>query len=255
MDLLGEALSIWQGQLLVFGLVFLRIGAMMALLPAFGERSVPVRIRLILGLVFTVLVAPAIPGRFPEIGTMSQLFAAGAAEVVAGLAIGILLRLAVLALQIAGTIAANMTSLAQIFGGASVDPQPAISHLLVVAGLALATMAGLHVKLVGAMITSYELFPPGATLSGAPLVEWGAGQISRCFALAFTLSAPFLVTSVIYNLALGAINRAMPQLMVAFVGAPAITAFGLILVLLAGPFLLGLWLGAFDRAIADLGFR
>ncbi|MEJ2037160.1 MAG: flagellar biosynthetic protein FliR, partial [Maritimibacter sp.] len=37
------------------------------------------------------------------------------------------------------------------------------------------------------------------------------------------------------------INRAMPQLMVAFVGAPAITAGGLILMFLSTPILLNIW--------------
>ena len=42
---------------------------------------------------------------------------------------------------------------------------------------------------------------------------------------------------------LGVINRAMPQLMVAFVGAPAITAAGLLLLALAAPILLDIWAG------------
>lgn len=250
---LNALLALWQGQALVFGLVFLRMGAAMALLPAFGERSVPARIRLILALVFTVLVAPAVGPGFGTASGMPSLFTAATSEVVAGLAIAILFRLAILVLQIAGTIAANVTSLAQIFGGSSVDPQPAIAHLLVVGGLALAAMAGLHVKVVAALIASYELFPAGQPIAAEPLASWGTRNISEAFAFAFSLSAPFLVASVIYNLALGAINRAMPQLMVAFVGAPAITAVGLLLVLVSAPFLLGLWLAAFDRTLSGLG--
>lgn len=252
-EALAAALALWQGQLLTLGLVFLRMGALMALLPAFGERSVPVRIRLVLSLALAALVAPAVGAGFPPPATAAELLRLGGIEVLAGLALGILFRLAVLALQIAGTIAANVTSLAQVFGGSSVDPQPAIAHLLVVAGLALAAMAGLHVKLVAAIIRGYDLFPPGQPLLGPDLADWGTLQVARAFALAFSLSAPFLVISVIYNLALGAINRAMPQLMVAFVGAPAITAAGLLLVLLSAPFLLGLWLAAFDRTLSGLG--
>ncbi len=251
--LLADLLALWQGQVVVFGLVFLRMGGAMALLPAFGERSVPVRIRLILALSLTILVTPAVDTGFPEPATLEELFRIGGTEVVAGLCLGILFRLAIMALQIAGTIAANVTSLAQIFGGSSVDPQPAIAHLFFVGGLALAAMSGLHVKLVSALIESYALFPPGHALAGADLARWGSAQVVHAFALAFTLAAPFLVISVLYNLALGAINRAMPQLMVAFVGAPAITAAGLLLTLLATPFLLGLWLSAFDKTLAGLG--
>lgn len=71
------------------------------------------------------------------------------------------------------------------------------------------------------------------------------------FANAFTLAAPFVITSLIYNVALGAINRAMPQLMVAFVGAPAITAGGLILLMLISPLILSIWLDEFNIRLAN----
>lgn len=53
------------------------------------------------------------------------------------------------------------------------------------------------------------------------------------------------------NLALGAINRAMPQLMVAFVGAPLITFGGLALLLVATPVILSVWLDALMAFFQD----
>ena len=53
--------------LLVAAIVFLRVGATMSLLPAFGERVVPARIRLVLAMAFTAVVAPAVaPGLRPR---------------------------------------------------------------------------------------------------------------------------------------------------------------------------------------------
>ena len=60
-----------------------------------------------------------------------------------------------------------------------------------------------------------------------------------------------MVASFIYNLTLGVINRAMPQLMVAFVGAPFTTLGGLVLLLLATPIMLHHWLGALDAFLAN----
>ena len=254
MTAVAPLLAAWQEGLTGAFLLFLRIGAVMALLPAFGERSVPVRVRLVLAIAFTVVLAPGIAPRLAALAAGSDgIVALGGVEVVAGLAVGIVLRLLVLALQMAGTIAANVTSLSHIFGGTSVDPQPAMAHLMVVGGLALATMAGLHVKAAEAMLLSYELFPPGQLIPAPDLAFWGTRQVSRAFMLAFSLAAPFVLVAVIYNLALGAINRAMPQLMVAFVGAPAITMAGLVLMLLATPFLLGLWRDALDLVLSNLG--
>jgi flagellar biosynthetic protein FliR len=215
---------------------------MMALVPAFGERMVPLRLRLALTLAFTAVVTPAVAARFPATGALpGQIAVLFLAEVVAGLALGLALRLFILALQTAGAIAAQATSLSQLFGGAAVEPQPAIGHLFVMAALALATMAGLHVRLAELLVLSYDLFPPGRLPAPADLAGWGVLRTGEAFALAFVLSAPFVIASLIYNLALGAINRAMPQLMVAFVGAPAITLGAMILLLLGTPLILAEW--------------
>jgi len=231
--------------------VFVRISAMIALVPAFGERSVPVRIRLALALAFTAIVAPAIRGFGPVPASLADALGPLLAEVGTGLFFGAMLRLFVLTLQIAGTIAAQSTSLSQIFGGsAGVDPMPAMGSVLVVGGLALAMMTGLHVRLAAYMIESYALVPFGSVPLPSVLAEAGLERISQCFALAFTLAAPFVVASMLYNVTLGVINRAMPQLMVAFVGAPAITAGGLALLALAAPAMLSLWVAALNGFLA-----
>ncbi len=71
--------------------------------------------------------------------------------------------------------------------------------------------------------------PWGGGLASPDLARWGLAQVSRSFALAFSLAAPFVIAGLLYNVALGVINRAMPQLMVAMVGAPAITLGGIAL--------------------------
>ena len=232
--------------------VFLRVGAAMALFPAFGERSVPERVRLVLALAFTLVVLPAVAPTLtalPDGRTAPGMFLLS--ETLAGLAIGAVIRFMVLVLQIAGAMAAQATSLAQIFGGQNADPQPAMGHVLLVGGLALAVMLGLHVRLAEILILSYDIFPPGDLPGADILTAWGLARVAHTFALAFTLAAPFVIASVIYNVALGVINRAMPQLMVAFVGAPAITAGGLILLFLATPLLLGIWSEALQALLAN----
>ncbi|WP_332870138.1 flagellar biosynthetic protein FliR [Roseovarius salinarum] len=161
------------------------------------------------------------------------------------------LRLFLLALQTAGSIAAQATSLAQILGAAGAAPLPAIGHLLTVAGLSLAMILGLHVHVAETLIRTYDALPVGAMPDPADVADWGVQQVAAAFALAFTLAAPFVIVSVLYNLALGIINRAMPQLMVVFVGAPAITAAGLVLLLLLAPAMLTLWFEAMRGFLAD----
>ncbi len=238
---LADIAALSQNWLSVAFVVFLRVGAAMAMLPVFGERAVPERIRLLLALSFTLIVLPAAePIVRPAVETNGNalfLFT----ETLAGLAIGAVVRFFVMALQIAGSMAAQSTSLSQLFGGANVDPLPAMGHVLMMGGFALAMIMGLHVRLTEILIMSYDIFHPGQFPGADLLSTWGLQRVVHAFALAFTLAAPFVVASLIYNVALGVINRAMPQLMVAFVGAPAITAGGLILMFLSTPILLNIW--------------
>lgn len=231
--------------------VFLRVGAMMSVAPAFGERAVPVRVKLVLAMAFTLIVLPAAAATdLPDAQTLGAIVRLTATETMSGLALGLVLRLFVLGLQTAGSMIAQSTSLSQIFGGTAAEPMPAIGHLLIVAGLALAAMSGLHVRIAQYLILSYEVMPAGEFLPAADLLSWGRAHVVQAFALAFTIAAPFVAASLIYNLALGAINKAMPQLMVAFVGAPVITAGGLILLFLVTPMMLTVWLNAMHGFMA-----
>ena len=64
--------------------------------------------------------------------------------------------------------------------------------------------------MASAFLQSYALFPFGALPAPSHLAEWGISRVSASFALAFSLSAPFLIASLLYNVALGVINKAMP---------------------------------------------
>lgn len=237
--------TLWHGFV-----ILIRVGAIVSLLPAFGEQSVPTRVKLVVVMAFVFVTSPLIPA-IDRPADNDQTIWLILTETLIGLALGLGMRLFVMALQTAGSIAAQSTSLSQLLGGSAVDPLPAMGYILIVAGLALAVMSGLHIKAIALIVLSYDLLPMGRFPSGQDLSQWGLSQVSRAFALAFTLAAPFVLLSVIYNLALGAINKAMPQLMVAFVGAPLITAGGLLLLLLASPLLLTVWLNAFDGFLAN----
>ena len=159
----------------------------------------------------------------------------------------------VIALQLAGSIAAQSTALAQIFGaGRRARPD---------AGDRQHPDAGR--RHAGGRLGAAR---QGGGRDGAVLRDpadgrcrcrrrtwraWGTARVAQAFALGFSLAAPFVIAAFAYNLALGAINRAMPQLMVAFVGAPAITAGGLLILMLAAPVILHFWSGRLDRLLAD----
>lgn len=250
-EILQDAIGLGGRSWLIAAIVFLRVGAAMALLPGFSERAVPARVRLGLAIAFTLIIAPGVAeGILPQEIDLPFTLTCLATETVSGLVIGFALRLMILALETAGTIAAQSTSLAQMFPGA-VEPMPVISHLLVWAGLCLAVIGGLHIRVSEIFLASYTVLPVATFPDAGLLKGWSVGHVGAAFGLAVRLAAPFFVISFLYNVALGVINRAMPQLMVAFVGAPAITFGALMLLLLAGPSGLLIWWAAFSELLAD----
>ncbi len=255
MNFLLEVLPYSQAVLWTGFAVFIRVGAIMAVLPAFGDQPVPTRVRLVLAVMFSLIVGPSVaptPLNVPDTALIAIAFLTP--EVFVGLFFGIFLRFFILVLQISGSIAAQSSSLSQIFGGtAVVDPQPAIGHILVVGGTALAALSGLHIQAAVYMIHSYNLVPLGVGLDPTSVAEIGLNEVGRTFGLGFVLAAPFLIASLIYNVVLGVINRAMPQLMVSFVGAPALTAGGLLLLFLTAPIMLAIWFAAFS-SFMDMPF-
>jgi flagellar biosynthetic protein FliR len=248
---LAEILALGQLWLVAGAAVFLRVGACFLVLPGLGEAMIPARVRLGAALALTALVTPAVLPLLPPMPGLMPPPAFFGTEALAGLFLGLALRLTVHALQVTGSIAAQAVSLSQIMGGASPDPQPAMGAILMLAGITLAVMAGLHVHLAETILRSYTLLPPGQWPAPADLGGWAVARVTASFGLALSLAAPFLIASLLYNLALGVINKAMPQLMVAFVGAPAITWGGLLLLLLTAPVLLQVWSGAFAAVLAD----
>lgn len=249
---LAQLLSTYQTALSHGTIIFLRVGAVVALLPAFGEYSVPARVKLGIAISFTIIVALSVPME-KTVGTMStfegllsfqalrlHLFV----EPFVGFALGMGFRLFVIALQTAGVMIAQALSLSQVLGGAGADPMPAIGQLLVISGLAFSVISGLHIQAAQAMIMSYETLPPGQIFAAMDLTAWGVGRIVASFQLAFSLASPFLLVSLLYNVTLGIINRAMPQLMVAFVGAPAITFAALFLLMILASTILMFWANA-----------
>lgn len=250
MNGMAELIAQIQAWAVLGGLVFLRIGAAAALLPVFGEQGVPVRVRLAAALAFSAVVAPAVAPSVQGFDGATLARAIGA-EVLCGLMLGFGARMIFAALELAGAMIAQATTLAQMAGTAVAEPQPAIGRALSVAGLALAAAAGLHVRLAQMFILSYEVLPAGQFPSGADLSRWSLAQITGAFALGFSIAAPFLIAALLYNTAMGVLNRAMPQLMVSFVGAPLLTFGALALLVAVAPAALAHWLQVFLDVVAN----
>ena len=213
-------------------LIFARIGSALILMPGIGENYVSPRVRLLLAGAIAILVAPVVAPRLPALpASVSSLFLLLGGEIGIGLFIGTVARVALSALETAGTLISFQTGLAsaQVFNPLLSDQGSLVSVLISVVGLVLIFETDMHHLLLRAVVDSYTLFVPGALPPIGDFSEMISRLVARSFAIAMQLSAPFLVLSLVTYIALALITRLMPQLQIFFVALPLQIGLGFLL--------------------------
>lgn len=211
-------------------LVFVRVGAAVMFLPGFGEMTVPVRVRLGAAAVLSLALAQAVPGlpvAVPDEG--GELMRQIAGELIAGTFLGLGSRLFLAALQVAGSVVGQAIGLSNPFAvaGTGFEGGSIVSGTLVIAGIALVFAADLHYLMIEALLRSYGPMPVAADIDTGVLAQDFSVLVAATFRLGVGLAAPFLAFAMLFNVALGLVNRAMPALPVFFVGTPALLLGGL----------------------------
>jgi flagellar biosynthetic protein FliR len=228
--------DILSADVLTFALVFARVGTMVMALPALGEAIVPPRARLTLALALTLVMAPVVGGAYPQGAGGNALALVGlvVAEIVIGLAIGLIVRMMLSAVQVAGNVIATQTGLAfsQIFDASQGTQSALLSMFLSLLAVTLIFASDLHHLLIAGIEHSFTLFPPGKLPSTGDFLKLAIDTVSGLFATGLQMAAPFLVFGLIVYAAAGVISRMMPQLQVFFLAMP--------LNILAGFVILGL---------------
>lgn len=238
-----------------FLLVLARVGSAAMLLPGFGEAEVPAPVRAGLAVALTLVVLPVVaPLLPPEPANGLAALLAVAAEVVAGLWLGWLARLWVLALPMAAQIAAGVIGLANVIQpDAQLGPQTsALSRLFSLAAPVAIMATGLHALPLAALEGSYHVIPPGLALPGGDAAQAVVSGVGASFALALRLAAPFVLAAIVWNIALGLLSRLVPQLQVFFAAMPAQILGGILLVGLLSTAVLAAWLGEVRAGFAAL---
>jgi flagellar biosynthesis protein FliR len=238
-----------------FMLVFARIGAMVMLLPGFGEMTVPVRVRLAIALILTLIMVPLHRAQFQvDVGNLNALGVLMVQEIVIGLVLGLTARVTISALQVAGSVIAQQLGLGFV---TAVDPTQGqqgllVGNFLTLLGLTLLFATDLHHVVIAALNDSYSLFAPGAVMPTGDI----ASLITRAFATAFKigiqLSAPFLVFGLIFNLGLGVLARLMPQMQVFFVAVPLSILVGFLILAVVIATMMGTYLDYFSSVMTEL---
>jgi len=208
------------------------MGAMTMILPALGETSIPVRVRLLLALSVSIIIYTLVRGAVPIMPVAPvALGVLIICEVLIGIMMGLSIRLLVSALHVAGTVIAMQSGLAmaQAFDPAQGGQSSLVATFMTLLGVTLVFVTDLHHLMISAMYNSYNLFPIGGEIMIGGFAELITETVSNSFKLGLQMAAPIIVYALVFNAGLGIIARLVPQLQVFFVAIPINLVMGFVI--------------------------
>ena len=209
-----------------------RVLGVLAIAPVFSSRGIPNQVKIGLGILLTLIIAPMLPP-LPAINIFSaQGLLILVEQLVIGLSIGFCVRIIFAAVDMAGQVAGMTMGL----GFASFyDPQTqgqttSLNQFFVLlATLVFLAMNG-HLMLIQAIADSFISFPiaadPARQVNALVIVQWGGKIFSAGLLLALPVTAALLIT----NMALGILTRTAPQLNLFGIGFPITLGMGFLMI-------------------------
>ena len=238
-----------------FMLVFARVGAMVMLLPGFGETNIPVRVKLGIALLLTLIILPLHRTAYQvDLSSMSSLAVLMVYEIIIGIVLGATARVTLSALQVAGSVIAQQMGLGFV---TSVDPTQGqqgilIGNFLTMLGVTMLFATDSHHLVIAALNDSYQIFSPGETMASGDVASLATRAFAAAFRIGLQLSAPFLVFGLVFNIGLGVLARLMPQMQVYFVGVPLSIMAGFLVLAVVIAAMMGTFLDYFIGVMHDL---
>ncbi len=238
-----------EDALISLTLIFCRVGGCFLILPGLSSARVPAQVRVLLVLALVIALAPLV---WPFVGSHGKFDAADLArsifrETVTGGFIGLTARYLMLALG----FGASAIAMSIGFGGLQgpgideVDLQSSMVTLITMSALTLLFVMDFHHAVIKALMGSYQILPAGEGSDPERLLSNLLDTLTDCFLIILRLSSPFIVYSLVVNLAIGLLNKLSPQLPIYFISLPFVLAGGMLLAYFAIPNLLSLFSQAF----------
>ncbi|WP_083923075.1 flagellar biosynthetic protein FliR [Arsukibacterium perlucidum] len=212
----------------LIGLVVLRLSPVLLSVGMGPMQRIPMMVRLVLLLVFTIAVTMLIGDTSPLIE--NKLVWVVVSELLIGICIFFTFQLIFAALSFWGRVVDMQIG----FGAAgifdpSVNTQESITgSIYILAGTALFFILGIHIDLIQILLKSYEAIPLGTGLFYIPPLQLAA-LMTSIFSVALLIFAPVMILLWLLDMFTGFISRTMPQMNIYFVMMPLKIGCGLFL--------------------------
>jgi flagellar biosynthetic protein FliR len=218
---------------------FFRALALLASLPVFSQRAVPMRVKIGLALFISLAAQPSLPA-MPVIALDSpQAVLVIVQQLLVGITLGFAVRIVFAAVELGGELIGLQMGLnfAGFFDPATASQGTASGRFFGTLVAFLFVLSNGHLAVIAALVRSFEVFAVGdepfAFLRQMQPQQWG----TEVFTLGLWIALPLVGMLLFVNLVLGVISRVAPQISVFSVGFPITLAVGLIGMLLTLPLL------------------
>ena len=212
---------------------------MLAVIPFFESRNVPVLVKSGLAMAVTWLLLPQVHALPPSLNASPVVFALGlASEVMIGLIIGFMLQLVFVGVQLAGQTAGFQMGLAiaNVVDPASSMQIPILSQFLNLFALMIFLSLNIHHYFIKALVDSFGIIPFWAARFDGNIFEFLVWTVSNAFVIAVKIGAPVMVALLLTSMALGLIARTVPQMQIFIVAMPVKIIMGLLFLGFSLPF-------------------
>ena len=234
----------------LFALVMVRFSGLMVSAPILGSGNIPVRLKVGLVALFSIIVTPLLPALesgLPVEAVPFALMAAG--EFLIGLLIGFVMTLVFTSVQIGGQLMDYQTGfgMMNVFNPAMETQFPIFGFFLFIVAVLFMLVTGGHRVMIWALYCTYEHVPLGGFVARPEMLwqvtDWGA----MMFLDGLMIAAPVAAAMLVAYITMGLLGKVIPQIHLFVVGFPVTIATGFFMIAA----ILGVYMilleGMFDR--------
>ena len=218
-------------------LVLIRITSFVIGAPIFGYQTIPMKIRLAIGLVLSlaaIQTVPVIELNYVGILGFSVLVLK---EMIVGLTIGFMCNMCTYIVSFAGQLMDMEMGLSM---ASTFDPltniQISISgNLYVYLVMLMMLISNMHYKILQAILDTFTYFNVGQAVFDGNLQETAVEFIVNFFLVGFRIVLPVFACMLVINVVLGVLSRAIPQMNMFVVGIQIKVLVGIVILLIIVP--------------------
>ena len=213
---------------------FVRVGAFLMVMPIVGGSLVPTKVRLLLAITLTIVIAPILP----EPVTLEVLSLAGLVTMIQEIAIGVLMGFLVQLVFDAIALGGQVIGMSMGLGfavfldrarGVSI---PVLGQLFLMLAMLIFLSIDGHLALIELLAKSFRAWPVGSGKLTLPVLSEVLAWTSQLFTFALTIALPAITALLVVNLSFGVMSRAAPTLNLFAVGFPVAMLLGFAVIFL-----------------------